>query len=356
MLRALLWIVAAATLACQQPAQAQQVQSAADAAAEPARNTLQVEVRVDDKPWARPPAAASQGQRLRLRVQNPAGPQALVRWFLVFPDLTRPYNNANPPGSHNAYQWRGIDPIDYYRVELTHLRGQWEVEPFAKGAPAIFASVRAWLKDRDAEAYASLYHDDLGTFHFQAVVEDLDKRWRSPGPQDRDSLGLSPRVARVSLHDGDAWPGRLRAWFNVPGVFGSTTPQANGHVGVDCADALMAAWGEHRGRAVQKNYNVDALVGLARDKVEADLSGGAVQGTPLRWGDDVSPGDLVAVRYDGASRYQHIGALDSDADGDGLLGPEDLILHAGPWPLQRSRLDTGFFDGHVIIFKPQKTW
>ncbi len=65
------------------------------------------------------------------------------------------------------------------------------------------------------------------------------------------------------------------------------------------------------------------------------------------------PGDLIVVKYLDAKRYQHIGALYSDADKDGALSEGDLIIYAGPWPLHLSYLSEGGFDGHVVILDPQ---
>jgi hypothetical protein len=292
---------------------------------------------------------------LRLRIKARHSPSATLRWYLVFPDLSRPYNNANPPGTANAYKWRGIDEIDYYRVELTSLRDQWEVEPLRQ-AKALHQHIPAWLKGRDLEGASIFYHDDLGTFRFQAVMEDGDKVSRTPGVEDRDDLGISQRVFRVSVRPDDSFLGHLQSWYNVPGVFGSTSPQSWRFLGVDCADVLMAAHGKKRGRKPRKNYNVSMLVHGAKAVATAQLEGGQPQGEAPRWGETLRPGDFIAVKYPGGSRYQHIGALQGDTDADGVLSDEDVVLHAGPWPLHPSALSSGYFDGQVVIFRPRKSW
>lgn len=37
----------------------------------------------------------------------------------------------------------------------------------------------------------------------------------------------------------------------------------------------------------------------------------------------------------------------------GLLSKADLLLHAGPLPLQYTTLKEGKFDGHVVILEPK---
>lgn len=340
----------------QATARAQEVQSAQEAAAQKARPSLQIEARVDEGRWRRAQGLDLRAdQRLRLRVQAKHSPQATLRWYLVFPDLSRPYNNANPPGTAQAYQWRGIDPIDYYRVELPQLRDKWEVEPLTQ-AGDLHQAIPAWLKGRDLEGASMFYHDKAGTFRFQAVLEDGDKISRSPGVEDRDRLGISKEVLRVSVRPDDSFLGYLQSWFNVPGVFGSTTPQGQRFLGVDCADVLMAAYGKKRGRKPRKNYNVEMLVHDARAVASVKLEGGEPQGEAPAWGDSLRAGDFIAVKYEGGSRYQHIGALQGDTDRDGVLSAKDIVLHAGPWPLHPSRLESGYFDGEVVIFRPKASW
>ena len=81
-----------------------------------------------------------------------------------------------------------------------------------------------------------------------------------------------------------------------------------------------------------------------------------VDGEPaetLKWGKDVKRGDLIAVRYEGRTRFQHIGALYADADRDGKLGAADLVVHAGPHALHTVKLERGSFDGTVVILRPE---
>ncbi len=113
---------------------------------------------------------------------------------------------------------------------------------------------------------------------------------------------------------------------------------------------MVAAYSKSKGRRMRKNYNVAMLVNKLKKRTQFDL----VNGTPnknLKWGKDIYPGDLIAVRYQGARQYQHVGALYKDANNNGLLDKNDLVIHAGPYPLQYSYLRKGGFDGHVVILK-----
>jgi hypothetical protein len=137
--------------------------------------------------------------------------------------------------------------------------------------------------------------------------------------------------------------------YNIPGVFGSVLSQSTNYIGADCADILMTARAKWKKTALRKNYNVSMLVEKFRTLREIEINNGATD-TPVRWGVTIRPGDFIAVRYGtGCRKYHHIGALYSDANKNGLLDGNDLVLHAGPDPLHLSRLDERIFDGHVVL-------
>jgi hypothetical protein len=316
------------SLACEPPV------SAAVPAGPP---TLALEVRVGDGAWSHDTAVYPlQDQAVSLRVARQ--PEAEPRWYQIFPDLDQMYKNANHPWEEDPYQWVGLDSIRYLRVERTDLRGQWEVEPLARPG---------WDPER-----SRFHHRDVGSSWYQVELHAPEGVAISPGLESSDARGLSPTVMRVSVRGGEGYLGWLTSFFNVPGLFGSVVGQSEHYLGVDCADVLVAAYHRWKGRPLDKNYNVAMLVELWPRVLELDLEGGEPS-APVAWGAQVQPGDIVAVRYPGRRQYQHIGALYRDADGDGLLGGEDLVLHAGPWPLQSARLDGGGFDGHVVVMRPQ---
>jgi hypothetical protein len=192
----------------------------------------------------------------------------------------------------------------------------------------------------------------VGSFWFQVEVEKDGRTQRSAGIDESDKLGLSPKVFRVSIRDGDGYVGYLTSFLNVPGLFGSVMGQANNYIGADCSKVLAAAYGKWKGKPIDKAYNVNSLVTYLPKLAEFDI----VDGKPdkeIKWGQDVNPGDLIAVKYPAQKQYQHIGALFADADKDGSLSEDDVVIHAGPEPLHYSKLKEGGFNGHVVILGPK---
>jgi hypothetical protein len=263
------------------------------------------------------------------------------------------YKNANFPWEKDPYKWIGLAKIDYQRKELTKFRYLWQINPFDdENNPEV--------RDKESSSYrfsqnkaenSRFYHKDVGSFWFQAEIAQEGKIYRSPGIEDSDERGLSPKVFRISIRDGNGYIGYLTSFFNVPGLFGSITYQSSNYIGTDCADVLMAAYGKWKNKPITKNYNVAMLVSRWRHVEEFDI----LQGTPdkqLKWGRDINPGDFIAVRYSSSKQYQHIGALFEDANKDGLFDGGDIAIHAGPVPLHCSYIREGNFDGHVVVLKP----
>ena len=195
------------------------------------------------------------------------------------------------------------------------------------------------------------YHHEVGSFWLQAVVDDGTKRWASPGLESNTSKGISPTVFRISLRQGEGFLGYLSSYFNVPGVFGSVTYQSKNYIGVDCADVLVAAAHQWKRKKMRKNYNVAMLVRHWKRIAKGVLVAGQPQ-IPLLWNKDFQAGDALAVRYQGARTFQHIGALYEDRGVKGRLDAADLVLHAGPHPLKLSALREGGFDGEIVILRP----
>lgn len=198
----------------------------------------------------------------------------------------------------NAYKWVRLCTIAYERKELLQFRNKWTITPFNG--------------------------EEIGSFWFQVEFEKDSNIQHTPGIETAKIGGISPSVFRVSIRECDGYLGYLTTYFNVPGVFGSVPSQSNNYLGIDCVDALVAA------------FNV--RVGLP-DK-------------DIAWDTVIKPGDFIAVRYPNARSYQHIGALYQDANGSKKLDADDLVLHAGPSPLHLSLMKHGYFDGHVCIIRP----
>jgi len=317
----------------------------------PCSGTVGIESRVDGGPWRAVSAVSCRvDQRLELRVRETPG--ATVGWYRIRADLRTRYANARRSGPNAG--WQGHDRIVYSRDELRSLRGRWCVEPFRDAVrPRWFDTVRRWLTLhvwRFPLRFRRWQRDDVGTFWFQVEVERDGVIERSPGIESGDHRGLSPDVFRVSLRESDAYLGYVTGFYNVPGVFGSTLHQSAHHLGVDCADVLVAARSEHTGRPMERNWSVALLVDRLEHVAAFSVRGGNLTEEP-RWGECVRPGDLIAVRYRGHATYGHIGALAEDANRNGVLDAGDVVLHAGPLALAPTLLGKGAFEGQCLVLR-----
>lgn len=303
---------------------------------------LSIEWSVSSGPWSSARALSPlAGAQVRLRVK--AGPGAKVRWYQLIPDLDTMYKNANFPWERDAYKWAGFAKMRVDREELRRFRDRPEIELFAARRRAKLGD---WTEYESPLPRSAFYHPDAGSFWFQAEVEEGRVTRRSPGLESSDHRGLSPSVLRVSVREVPGYLGWVTSYFNVPALFGSVPWQTDHYLGADCADTLVGAHGHWSGALSSVNYNVDRLVAELPAVAEVD------SGSPdtVRWGETVRAGDLVAVRYPGARRYQHVGVLVSD-DGNGVLDDGDAVLHAGPLPLQLDRLGSGPFGGHLKVLR-----
>jgi hypothetical protein len=316
------------------------------------RPTILIQSSIDSGPWIKEPAIYPlKGRKVVLKVDRIR--EAKIRWYQIVPDISKIYKNANFPWEKDPYKWVGFAKIEYHRKELTKFRDLWQINPFDdENNPEVKGQEpSSYRSSQDKAQNSRFYRKDVGSFWFQAEIAQEGKIYRSPGIEDSDAKGLSPKVFRVSIRDGNGYIGYLTSFFNVPGLFGSITYQSSNYIGTDCADVLMAAYGKWKNKPITKNYNVAMLVNQWRHIEEFDI----LQGTPdkqLKWGSDINPGDFIAVLYSGSKQYQHIGALFQDANKDGLLDGGDIAIHAGPVPLHCSYIREGNFDGHVVILRP----
>lgn len=321
---------------------------------------LFVESRVGDGRWTRSAAVvAVAGQPVSLRVAPIRG--GVIRWYRIVPDVSAPYNNAVWPWDPGAYRWIGFAKVRYERVEVEPFRGLWEVRlTAAPGAWLAPSTSRANPAPDVASRFPSAAPADvgnglppeIGSHWFQVEVELQGRTLASAGLERNDPRGLSPDVLRVTFREGSDLVGHLTGYFNVPGIFGSVPWQVRNYVGVDCADVLMAALALSKGEAIERDYNVAGLTRLLPTVATATLVTGQLS-RPLRWGADVHRGDFLAVKYTGWGQFGHVGALYADANGDGLLDSDDLVIHAGPSPLHLSTLGSGAFDGELRFLRPR---
>lgn len=283
---------------------------------------------------------AKQGEPQSLRVSIPQEQIEEVRWYQIIPDVSKYYKNANHPYEPNPYKWVGFGKIDYSRVELTSFRNSSKV------------TITPELLQATAPKDTPLYHYNLGSFWFQVEVTLKNgRKFRSAGTSENDHRGLSPEVFRLSYLLDYSYIGYLTSFLNVPGIFGSVPYQCQNYIGADCADVLMAAKAIYKKQPL-RDYNVAMLVRKFPHRSKTRLTGGTPD-RKLKWGVDVKVGDFIAVRYSPKSQFAHIGVLYRDANEDGYLSREDIILHAGPHALHGSRLAEGGFDGEVVFLKHQ---
>jgi hypothetical protein len=312
-----------------------------------------IKSRIDAGPWTTATAIyPSKGQSVTLRVDQVSG--ATIRWYQIVPDTSQIYKNANHPWEANPYKWLGLAKIKYSRTELTEFRGKWEVQPFRGTQSTADRNKLVGAIEAVAKAVAGppYNHTDVGSFWFQVEIEKAGGIQKSAGIEDSDKRGLSPKVFRVSIRDGEGYIGYLTSFLNVPGLFGSVPYQTHNYIGADCCDVLVAAYGKWKNKTIEKDYSVAMLVSQLRKSAEFDLKDGKPN-KDFKWGKHIHPGNFIAVRFNEKNGYQHIGALFSDADKNGILSDGDLVLHAGPAPLHYSYLKEGKFDGHVVVLDHQ---
>lgn len=319
-------------------------------AARQSKPTLVIWSSIDGGPWVKPGAIYPlKGRQVRLKVDEVAGAQ--VRWFQIVPDISKTYKNANFPWEEEPYEWAGFAKIDYDRRELPQFRGLWLIQPFdSEKGNNIEEQLSSLGGPQSRSMNSRIHREDVGSFWFQVEVAEDKIIYRSPGIDDSDEKGLSPQVLRVSIREGEGYLGYLTSFFNVPGLFGSVTYQSENYIGVDCADVLVAACAKWKNQPLRKNYNVAMVVSEWPRVKEFELREGAGS-EQVFWGAGIQPGDFIAVRYPGGRQYQHIGALCSDANANGILDGGDVVIHAGPEPLHYSYLSGGNFDGHIVIIR-----
>lgn len=274
--------------------------------------------------------------------QSPPGNDPEVPDFLW-------YTNAHLPGCPKNRGWIGFDTIEYKETGIK--RKQWEL-------------------DADAHPSERKYdiHQGLGVMRYKVTALLMSPGEKSltvssPGKESVDMYGIKNNVHMVDFRKDDTFLGWITSYFNVPGVFGSVRQQLDRYLGVDCADLIIAACNRYSGKNIGYT-NVNGLIPMMKKKTR-DLylfSDGTLHVSPekkaetveLVFGRDVFPGDLIFFDYpvEGHQKYgswDHVGVILSDSGARGridtVLGPGDLILHAGFEELHSTLLESGAFVG-----------
>ena len=272
-----------------------------------------------------------------------------VVWYQVIQrlhheDLPSP-NPGNPTFSNTVLygpdhgSWLGFDRLEYETRKWMGPGGEVVRGP----TTSLFVAPPSPIGIPHGGAGTSWFAAQL---HLSGSGETPGQAVRTPDGEDVGNLGLSDQVLRVSYRTGDDYLGWLSSYFNVPNVFGSAGPTDAGHqteryLGADCADVLVGAL-RAAGHRELAYTSISGLHQLAEPSSDVFFMGddGLVYNTEgpvfLRWGEDVHPGDLLAINYeddaDGSlpRNWDHIGALveDRGADGpDGLLNGHDVLRH-----------------------------
>ena len=301
-------------------------------------HALTVEASIDGGPWhATTAVAVRSDQSLALRVPG----EGEVRWHAIVPDLSRTYKNAQEPWDPQPYAWIGFAEIGYERSELVSLRGQSRVEPLNA------------LAAHQAQATPAAYvHGELGSYWLQAELHGEDGVQLTAGVEQR-----TPSTVSRTRSCASACAPTTATWAGSPATCTCRGCSAR------CRDSRGTTWVSTVPTCSSRRAGDGAASATARTTTSRCWSTAARTGRGSRWSRAnrtpdcpgarrCSPAIGLAVRYEGARQYQHIGALYAD-DGDGVLGPGDTVLHAGPEPLHLSRLSEGGFDGHVVVIRPE---
>ncbi len=268
-----------------------------------------------------------------------------MRWLQVLPHRfhsvhpspnpgTRSFSNAGLFGPRHG-RWIGYDRLEYDTLPLAT-----SPDHRPAGQDLTVSAARPPVADRDV-------HAGLGSSWFAAEVTLPDGRVvRTPDGTSLDRLGLRPEVARVSFRADDSYLGWLGTYFHVTSVFGSNGPtdalhQSDRYTGADCADVLVGALRASGRRSVGYTsvagigQYATARTGVLRAEADGSLRDASGEAVALRWGVSVQPGDLVTIDYaddpghDLPRAWDHIAALVSDRNGDGVLDGGDLVRHMG---------------------------
>lgn len=297
----------------------------------------QISYKVDNRVYKRDTSVHLQpNQKLKLKF-NPQNIKS-IKWYQIIPDSSKFYKNANHPWENNPYKWIGFGKIDYQRVEVVPFQGKSEVE--------IDSKILELYRPKNNK----FYNTKLGSFWFQAVVVlNNGKVVQSAGLESNNHRGISTKVFRLTYQESNDYIGYLTGFFNVPGIFGAVPAQSKNYVGVDCADVLTATSAIINNIKL-KEYNVAMLVNEMKTQSTLKVENG-VPLKKLKWEKDFRKGDFIAVKYREDGRYAHIGLLYEDANSDGWLDKDDIIINAGPHALHTLKLSKGAFDGFVKILK-----
>lgn len=288
------------------------------------------------------PSVMIDGRRVVPRGSLPAG--ARVRWMQVEPrraHVDHPSPNPGLDSFSNAVlfgprhgRWLGYDRLEYTAAEVAASR-----DVSVDGATLRVLAAHPTDATHDT-------HGGAGSVWYAAEITLANGTVvRTPDHQAVERPGLSRDVQRVSFRASDDYVGWLGTYFHTTSVFasnGSTdeTHQSDRYTGSDCADVLIGAL-RASGRREAHYTSVAGISEYARAYTgvlritEAGVFDRTGAPVTLRWGAEVSPGDLVTIDYaddpdNSLPRdWDHIGALVEDRGTAGVFDARDILRHMG---------------------------
>jgi hypothetical protein len=221
-------------------------------------------------------------------------------------------------GPHNSGWWA---KLEYIETPVEKWRNKWSVYPDVR--PTILKGAG----------------DNLGTMRFKVEIIYNGVPYSSPGIESVDKRGIKDEVHRISIREDDTYVGWLKAFFNLPYIWGSASingeeppeyHQAERFIGSDCSDFIVAAWRKKSGKdipylgsyafkeggfyrrfvreVIKRAYRMDRVYVDSRGKVVTVGEGG------------VKSGDILY--FNG-----HIGVFSKDTEPFGILDITDLHIH-----------------------------
>jgi len=223
------------------------------------------------------------------------GARREVRWFQIVPNTGRHYKNANHPSEAKPYEWVGSERSNTNESQISEWRGRVEValsidETFHGASPSPITT-KTW------EAFGSKWNRFLGT----SVCVRLVFRRAMSTTYLQQCFGFRFRRMKAIW---DTYPAILM----FLGCSDRSRIRVSTTLGVDCADAPVAANQRWRGLGEGKDSNVSILVSQWRTMASFPIVGGNPKAS-VKWTGEVHPGDAIAVRYTPGKAFQHIGAL-----------------------------------------------
>jgi len=260
-----------------------------------------------------------------------------LKWYKV-ENVKDNYMN----GPENPGWWA---KLEYVETPVLEWEGKWSISPDVR--PTILKGAGC----------------NLGTMRFKVEVIYGEMLYSSPGIESVDKRGIKDNVHRISIREDDTYIGWLKAFFNLPYIWGSASirgqeppefHQSERFIGLDCSDYIVAAWRKKTGLNIpylgsfafkeggfyRKNY-VKLVIerAIIKDSIFID----SIKGGVISVGEEgIKPGDILL--FNG-----HIAVFSKDTEPIGILDVGDLHIHACFGEPEEIPLKDGFGDSFSVL-------